>query len=203
MTVSPEELATAASQPGTFSFMDRLKGRNYPTETVTVYLDEAAGYAIRKLGSKLANETDADKVKALEIELVERVAEAKASAIDFKLRAISSEAYDKIIDEVDETIPTEYEETVSPLTGQKTKTPLPSQERETLFQSLLWSAFIEDIIEVATGASAGKPTPEDVVQYRLNLPLDGVRQIGITITALRMTVEWMDGIQDEGFFPTP
>lgn len=55
------------TDPKTFDFLDFIGGgRTYPTDEITVYLDEAAAYELHKIEKQIANETDAAKVDELD-----------------------------------------------------------------------------------------------------------------------------------------
>jgi hypothetical protein len=199
---TPQEIAEAASQPGTFNFLDRLRGRNYPAEVIEVYLDEAKGYALKKLEAKASGTVNDAALKKIEKEIEDLRAELRADAYFIHLRAVPSEAYDKLVDEANETFPPVYTEVSSPLTGQVTKTQEPSEERAALFTALKWVAFVEKVVD-SSGAEATLSTADEAALWRLNLPIEAVLKVDMTLNELRMAVEWMDAIQDESFLATP
>lgn len=197
-----QEMAEAASQPGTFSFIDRLRGRNYPTEVIEVYLDEAKGYELIKLEEEASNTKNDKRLKDIEDKIAALHTELRADAYFIHLQAIPSERYDELVDEANETIPPEFEETTSPLNGRVTREQKPSEERAALFTALQWSAFITKVVD-SSGAVADSISSDDVTLWRVNLPVEAVIKVDKTINKLRMVTAWMDGVQDESFLATP
>lgn len=198
----PQTTATEMSQRGTFNFLERLQGRNLPEEDVTVYLDEKLGWDLVRLEEKHNNtRRDAD---AREIEAkIKRVKEQLAdSAYVFTLRGMTNERYDEIVDQVLEQYPYEYEEVHNPLTGVNQKIEKPSQERDSLFNTLM---LAEAIVKIADpdGAVDENITEVTAAQLKKLAPLDAIRRITELATRMRMAVEWMDVIQDEDFSPRP
>ena len=199
ITNLPERKAREASEPGKFNFLDRLANRNYPEEHVTVYLDEAAGLKLKELLAQHADAEDGEAAVAIEEKMTAVYERLEASRYTVNLMGISVEEYDAVIDLGLESYPVEYEESVTPLTFQKVKTPLPSEERETLIRTVLWSKFIRSVEDV-DGNMDDAITPEWVAVFLNNLPIMGQMRIKDAVETLRMTTDWMDAIQDEDFF---
>src|SRR6185312_1459698 len=94
---TPEELAAEVRAPGKFSFIERLRGRNYAKDDVTIYLNEELAYELQALKITYENtpKLSLDKLEFLESEIA-RVKEAlKPDAIKFYMHGISNEEYDK------------------------------------------------------------------------------------------------------------
>ena len=121
--IDPEALAESASKPGTFSFIDRLLGRNYPTAKVKLYLDEQAAFERQRL--VLESEGFKVRNKEANVELVEQIEELDRKLNENKyvivLQGFPPEEYDELIKEVEEQFPVEYEVTVNLFSGGKTK----------------------------------------------------------------------------------
>lgn len=217
MSEHAKAAATDASKKGTFSFLDRVTGRNYPTDEVAIYLDEAAGYRIgeieaelvdaRELQSKLVKTTDkaakaevTKEIAKLEEQLVANKAEAEKSRFVFHLQGISTEAYDKLVDMAQAEFPLEYRETRNPLTFALEREVIDNEQREIYFRTLLWSAFIQRVVD-GEGNEDADITQVWVARVMGLIPVIGQIKIQQGIEKLRMTTNWMDQIQGEDFFP--
>ena len=190
--------AEAASKAGSFNFLDRLANRNYPTEDVQVYLDEAAGYRVQALAAEIADEADDERLEQLEADLRLAQGEMLASRFVFHLEGISSDEYDDVVDAAREQFPIEYTETRNPLTFALERTPVENEERETFFRAHLWAKFIRSV-EAPGGEVDDNITPAWCAQVQGLLPIMGALKIQTAIETLRMTTDWMDRIQDENF----
>lgn len=191
------ELAKKASEPGAFTFLDRLLGRNYPTDEVVIYLDEAAGYKVSELRRKAKMSADPETAAAIEEQIDALDREVVKSAAIFRLQGMPNEEYDAIIDDIYEQMPAEYEETTNPFTGRKEKTEIHDPKREDLLNTTVWARFLTEI-ETSEGTQRGF-TEDEAAVMRGKLPIDGVRRVQEVIQKLRMATSWMDQIQDEGF----
>lgn len=192
------ERAVEASKPGNFNFLDRLVGRNYPTEEVVVYIDEAEGYEIEKIEKLLSISKDPGKRERLEAALAEHRAKAEPSRFVFHLQGISTEEYDSLVDAAEEAYPYEYREGRNPLTFEPERTVIESTERDTFFRTALWAKFIRKV-EDPDGNVDDNITPAWVARVSGLLPVMASLKIAKAVEALRMTTDWMDKIQGEDF----
>lgn len=190
--------AVEASQEGNFSFLDRLAGRDYPTEDVEIYLDEAAGHRISALRESLKAETDADKTEELIAQIEAQRDKARKSRYIVRVQGISIEDWDSTIDEANEHYPVQYEESTHPLTMAKVKNPIPSEERETFFRTHSWAKFIQSVTD-ADGNVDSNITPEWVAVFLNQAPIVAIAKVAVAIDKVRMTTEWMDQIQGDDF----
>ena len=194
---TPEEVAIEQSAQGTFSLIERLQNRNMPEEIVTIYLDEAAAYERTILQELHAKTTDGEKLADIDDQLTAVEAKIRASAIEVTLRAISSKKYDELLERVLETHPQEYEETTSPFTGERKRIEIPSPEREELLNTIY---LAECIVQARMGDDVDETiTDVWVKNFKDFAPLDALRLIITAAYRLRMTIEWMDGIQNSDF----
>ena len=194
---TPEEVAIEQSAQGTFSLIERLQNRNMPEEIVTIYLDEAAAYERTILQELHAKTTDGEKLADIDDQLTAVEAKIRASAIEVTLRAISSKRYDELLERVLETHPQEYEETTSPFTGERKRIEIPSPEREELLNTIY---LAECIVQARMGDDVDETiTDAWVKNFKDFAPLDALRLIITAAYRLRMTAEWMDGIQNSDF----
>ena len=199
-----EEAHTVANEhsaKGKFSLIERLRGRNMPTDDVTIYLDEGAAWRRDVIKELLGDEKDPDKVKALEAELAEVTQAILDSAVVIHVEGISSKEYDALLAEAEESYPTEYEEFQSPLTGQKMKNPIENEERDLMFDVALLAACVRSA-EI-DGFIDEDITREWIAEFKELAPLDGVRKLVSTVFKMRMASAWMDEIQNEDFSPRP
>lgn len=203
-TRSPEELAAVeASKPGTFSLIERLQGRNLPSDTETVYLAEDAAYEYLKLQDEHASYPAGDEagLAALEAKMAEVHQSILDSAAVFYMTGVSTERYDELVEETDVAFPLEFEVVKNPLTGRITREPKANLEREVYFNRLYLS---EVITRVEMGGEVDDNiTPDWVEACEKFLPRDGLRRIVKKAFDLRMIVEWMDAIQNEDFSQKP
>jgi hypothetical protein len=91
-------LVSAAQE--NFSVLDAIKGRAYPEDTETIYLDTTAAYEIHKLEKTIADTVDreeADYLIGLVEDLKRRVVD---TALTFRLRGISPGLTESITKEV-------------------------------------------------------------------------------------------------------
>lgn len=213
ITERANTLATEASKPGTFNFIDRVTGRNYPKDEVVVYLDEESGYNISKIekelelaGQKIKLAGD-DKVllaeaKAqvdqLEAQLEANREKASESRFVFHLEGISTRDYDKCVDEAQEQFPLEYTETRNPLTFKLEREVVENDDRETYFRTLLWSKFIRRVVD-PSGNEDSTISHEWVKQVADLLPIMAQIKVATGVETLRMATDWMDHIQGEDF----
>jgi hypothetical protein len=90
------DLVSAAKEQGTFSILDAIKGRGYPSDSETVYTDVEAAYEVNRLEEQINDSKDSkevDRLVAVQQEYKDRV---KASALTFKMRGINEGVIDGI-----------------------------------------------------------------------------------------------------------
>lgn len=202
----PMEAAQAASEPGTFSFIDRLVGRNYPTSEVYLYLDEQAAYdrlhLIGELNQPTSVLTPEDRVR-----MEGEIAALEKTLLDGRytvtLQGFPPEQYDEILEEVNEQYPIEYTEYTNMFSGEKVKNEVDNPERTKLLLSMLWAKSIVKIEDPHGAVDDAVLDNGTAARMRGNSPIDARRRIDIRIQELRLASAWMDEIQDEGFLATP
>ena len=202
MTENAEDIARATaeehSKPGKFNFLDRLASRNYPTEDVVIFLDEAAGHRIEKLATDLSNTSDSDQAAIIEKQIDALAEKARESRYVVHLRGISVEAYDATVDEATAMYPLEYRETRHPLTMELERYPVESEGREIYFRTHLWAKYIESV-EAPDGSVDDNISPQWVAAFLNHSPIVAQARIKNGIEQLRMVTGWMDQIQGEDF----
>ena len=199
-SAAAKEIAQEHSKPGTFSFIDRLNNRNYPTETVEIYLDELAGHKIEQLQQQRLAENDPDKALIIDSDIEKWREKARESRYTIYLEGISTEAYDKIVEMAQEQYPLEFRETRNPLTMATEREVIENDDREILFRTHLWAAFIRKIEDTAGNVDTNV-TPEFMSVFLGLAPIAAQAAVGNAVGKLRMVTNWMDEIQGEDFFP--
>lgn len=198
MSADAKAVAEEQSQPGTFSFLDRLNNRNYPTEDVTIFLDERAGLIVQKLKSDLMLQKDPAQREIIEKQIAYQVEKACESRYIVHLQGISVEAYDAIVDAANEQYPVEYNEFRNPLTAKLEREVIPNEDRDLYFRTHLWAAFFQSV-EDKDGNLDENTTPEFVSVFLKVAPIAAQVEIGAAVDRLRMVTNWMDEIQGEDF----
>lgn len=197
--MNPEQYATEhAKSPATFSILDRLQNRGMPEEEVSIYLDEKLGWTLLRLEEKHANTTNVDQLKQLDEDIATVRDALKASTYTVLLRGMTNETYDAVIDTALESYPYEYVESLHPLTGQKVKELVASEEREALFNNLFLAEAIVHFRD-PEGALDENITVETVALIKKIAPVDAIRRITELATAMRMAGEWMSEVETEDF----
>lgn len=198
ISAQAEEKAREASTPERFSFVDRLASRDYPTEVIEIYLDEAAAYRMARLESQLSVTTDGDQANVIQEQIEYLRRKAIASRYLLHLEGISSEEYDAVVDEATAEFPLEYVDSRNPLTFKTDRTVVENPDREAFFRIHLWAKFIRKV-EDAEGRIDDNIDAEWVAQLNKKAPLMALVKIQGAVELLRMTTDWMDKIQDEDF----
>lgn len=202
---NPEEAAQASITPGAFSFMDRLLGRNYPVSVVKVYLDEQSAFertrlALKAEAYKVRNaQANVELEKQIE-EIDKRLQEAK---YEIHLQGFPPEEYDKLIDEVNEQYPPEYEENLNPISGERIKKEIPNEDRMNLLHAKLWAKSIKRVVAPTGEVDEIAMDAGTAARMRENFLIDGRRKIDTRIQEMRLGSAWMDQVQDESFLATP
>lgn len=191
-------VAEKRSKQGTFSFLDRLAGREYPTEDVEIFLDEATGHKIQKLNEDLVNSQDAAQSELLEKQIASLSKKAHKSRYIVHLEGIPVEEYDAVVDDAQKQFPLEYKEGRNPLTMAPEREPIPNEDRDVYFRTQLWSKFIRSV-EDADGNIDSNITPEWIAVVLGKAPIIAQARIQQGVESLRMVSSWMDEIQGEDF----
>ena len=202
ITEATRLVAVEQGKQGKFNFLDRLNGRNYPTETVEIFLDEEAGLAAMELQEAIAHEADGEKVNAMQAELEALGAKLAESKYTLSLRGISTEEYDATVDAAREAHPVEFRDVMNPLTFAREREVVESEAREQLFRNLLWAKYIESVTD-HEGNVDDDITPELVAVFCLRAPIMAPIKVSEAVEKLRMTTAWMDELQGADFFPKP
>lgn len=202
--LTPEELAEQANEPGTFSFIERLHGRNYAKDTVTIYLNEELGYKLAELEVAYSDKLNlsADEATALQQDIDRLRGEIAPEKYTFYLEGISNEYYDKLVSSAEEQFPYEYDEAIDPWNGAKSKILIDVYERDEYFTNIWWAATIRKV-EFADGSVDTGITSEFIEQFRRLGPINALQRVGATVQKLRMATNWIEYTEDEDFLAKP
>lgn len=179
------ELANEAKKPGTFSIMNAVKDRAFPSQEVNVYLDEQAAYLASEANEKLKRIDPADKeYAAAEKELNELIEKLEDSKYVFTLKGIAESKRAQLLKLASDKYPIEYREDKNVYTGEVKREEIPSDERDNLFTSLVWAEHITKIV-APTGEVQEHLSAEECNELRGVLPIASSALINQTIEKLR------------------
>lgn len=215
---TPEQLANDTLTRENFSFADALKGRNYPEETVVVYLDDTFAYEAMELAAKVQEYTvrvaeygkavTADEKRELKA-LESLLADAKTAQADLaeRLKGIRYEIVVKGVstgfDEDALTVaraeyPVEYSSDLNAFTGATTRNEVPDPARDRYYTNLRWQGRIKQITS-PSGAVDTNLSLESVAAIRRTLPKIAAAILADAIEKVDVAVEWYDALADEVF----
>lgn len=206
---TPEELATQAKKPGVFNIIDVLNNRGYPQDDIEIVLDDNLVYAASKIDESIKEvnkklDTDPANSELLEsreslIALREQAVQAiNAAKYVFTLSGISEGERDKLLTDVQELFPTQYEETVNPINGKISREEIENQERNLLYTLKLWAAHIKKITSPNGDVQTGL-TDEEADALRKLLPIAATARISEAIERLRVATAMFVFGTDEDF----
>lgn len=197
---------TEESMRDTFSFFDVLEGRTYPTDEVTICIDEAAGYDLDKItreANALEEPTEeiVAELKARADVLAERIENARFT---FHLRGVS----DDRVTEAKEVADAEF----SPKRKQRKSAAgniekyLPEEEAlkyARFFNAVVVALHVERIVSHGTGKVMTAPSPDEMAHFLDKAPEAAKYRLSAAIQALRVDSNAYEATLDEGFFLRP
>lgn len=201
--MNEEARATAekAVNSESFSFLDVLQGREYPTESVEIFVNERAAYELAALEKKLALIKDGEDANEIQEKIDALREKAASSRFIVHLEGIPVDQYDAVVDLAAAEYPYEYTESRNPLTFAIERTVIDSPMREQFFRTHLWAKYITSV-ESPTGATDNNITPDWVGYFIAKAPVIAQLRVARAIEKLRMTSDWMEGLLTEDFFPS-
>lgn len=166
-----QEVTDAAMKPGTFSIVDAIKERAYPSDDIAVFMDEASSYKAAELSKKLESlEPTTEDYINTQKQLDEVLEFIEKSKYVFTITGISEGKREELYELTLKKFPMEYKEEKNVLTGETKKVEIETPERDSLFTTLLWSAYITKITN-PEGAIQENLSPEDADELRKSLPI--------------------------------
>lgn len=196
-----EELVNESKKPGIFSIVNVIKGRAYPSDDVTVYLDEETAYKAAKLQERLRDEAGTLSEKEyseLDKELKAAVDELESKKYIFSIKGISEGRREELLNLSVAQYPLEYSEQKNPFTGEVTRTELEDRGRDALFTNFIWAEHIVKIVS-PEGDEQQSITAEEVRELRAALPLASAAAINEAIEKIRVSTAVFMASVDEDF----
>lgn len=171
------DATTNAPDPKLIDFAQVFAGIVYPTDSVTVIVDEKLGYEafrLQKEISEAAIKNQPEKRKELEAEF-EKVAQDSAGATyTFHLTAISREVKDALRDKISAEF-----EVKTDVFGRM----IPNPEAELAYKSQRWALHTQKITG-PQGSTVEGPTPENLASFLQVAPDRAIADIDTKITEL-------------------
>lgn len=204
-----EQTGEAQSVKDTFSFFDVLEERTYPTDEVTISIDEAAGYELNKLAMKLhelrtsegATEEDYAAVEQQADDLRERI---ERSQFTFQLKGVSD---DRITDAM-EVVEARFEDKKVPRkkADGSLQRELPKSEGlnyARFLNAVTFAMHIEQIVRHKNGSVMTAPDADEIAAFFDKAPHAAQERVATAIQSLRVASSTYEASLDEGFFPKP
>lgn len=185
------KLVEKAQAKGVFDITEFAKGRAYPEDSVTAYLDVQAAYELDKLNQKMRS-ADAESLPEMEKEANELAAKVMESKLVFHMRGVNQAHIEKISAECDAKHPAKTD-----AFGQTINSPEWLREWTA---ALVASNLLR--IENAKGEMDERTfTADDVVQLRLHLPKEVWDLLVEKMQQLTLASAYFKGLTDAGFLP--
>ena len=185
------KLVEKAQAKGVFDITEFAKGRAYPEDSVTAYLDVQSAYELNKLNVEMrsADEKALPEMEKKAAELAEKVMQSK---IVFHMRGVNQAHIEKITIQCDEKYPTKTD-----AFGQISNSPEWLREWTA---SLIASNLLR--IENANGEIDEREfTVDDVVTLRHHLPKEVWDLLVEKMQQLTLAGAYFKGLTDAGFLP--
>lgn len=185
------KLVEKAQAKGVFDITEFAKGRAYPEDSVTAYLDVQSAYELDKLNQKMRSADD-KALPELEKQANELAAKVMESKLIFHMRGVSQAHIEKISADCDAKHPTKTD-----AFGQTVNSPEWLREWTA---ALIASNLLR--IENANGEIDEREfTAEDVVQLRHHLPKEVWDLLVEKMQQLTLAGAYFKGLTDAGFLP--
>ena len=204
----PVELAEEAKKPGVFNILNVLKERGFPTDVVSIIIDDNTAYAAAKVKARIeelmASEVDNinDEVKSLESKLEKLVEKLNSERYEIHITGISEGQREKLVEKALEKFPKEFKEDKNPFSGEVTRTEIESEEREQYFTNLLWLDSIQKIV-APDGSEQDTIDESFIEQFREMISLPSNSSITQAIEKLRIATAMFIISTDEDFLAKP
>jgi hypothetical protein len=185
-------LVETAQTKSNFNIIDFAKGRSYPQETISAFLDIESAYELNKINETLRELQDPAKLESLEARANELAVKVIASKITFHMRGISQAIIERVTTETDEKYP---------------------PERDHMGQIVQDAGWIRDWtasliaanlvrIENADGQVDERVfTMDEVTTMRHHFPKQVWDVLVDTMQKLTLATAYFEGLTDAGFLP--
>lgn len=185
------KLVEKAQAKGVFDITEFAKGRAYPEDSVTAYLDVQSAYELNKLNDQMRS-ASAEELTKLEKQAQELAEKVMQSKVVFHMRGVNQAHIEKISAACDEKYPTKTD-----AFGQTINSPDWIREWTA---SLIASNLLK--IENADGEMDEREfTTEDVITLRHHLPKEVWDLLVEKMQQLTLAGAYFQGLTDAGFLP--
>jgi hypothetical protein len=176
-------LVQEAQSKSKFNLSEVIKGRGFPEDSVTIYLDVESAYKLTKLNDEITTELDPAKLEELEVQAKALSEEVMKSKLVFNMRGIPQALVEAI---------------------EKKSRVNKSDDEESFYVEYFSRLVAESIVSVEDstgGIDDSKFTLEDVNDIRGYLPAEGWDQIVAATQRLTLASGYFKGLTDAGFLP--
>ena len=193
-----QEIVEALQAPETFDFIAVLNGRDYPTDEVTIYLDEATAYAIGELSASKLRLTEEADMDVADKQLADLKTKLLKSAYVFKLTGISLELRELLSESAKAKFKSEYETSRNFVTGQVEKFEKPNPERNQFLGLSVFQAHVEQIVS-PDGKVITAPEVGIIDAFLKKAPESQVEKFIIAVNKLQVASQAFETATDEDF----
>jgi hypothetical protein len=185
------KLVEKAQAKGVFDITEFAKGRAYPEDSVTAYLDVQSAYELNKLNEQMRSAT-AEELTKLEKQAQELADKVVQSKVVFHMRGVNQAHIEKITVQCNEKYPN-----ITDALGQTTNSPEWLREWTA---ALIASNLLK--IENANGEIDQREfTTDDVITLRHHLPKEVWDLLVEKMQQLTLAGAYFKGLTDAGFLP--
>lgn len=185
------KLVEKAQAKGVFDITEFAKGRAYPEDSVTAYLDVQAAYELNKLNEQMRS-ADAKQLEKLEKQAKELADKVVQSKVVFHMRGVNQAQIEKITVACDEKYPAKTD-----AFGQVVNSPDWIREWTA---ALIASNLVK--IENSNGEIDEREfTSEEVITLRHHLPKEVWDLLVEKMQQLTLAGAYFQGLTDAGFLP--
>jgi hypothetical protein len=184
------KLVEKAQSKGVFNITDFAKGRGYPEDSVTTYIDVESAYELSKINKKIANSFDDDEINELDKVAKELAAKVSASKVVFHMRGINEGTIDGISDVCNKKYPV-----TTNVLGQVEQDPNWNRD----FTAGLVAANLIKIEDADGNFDERVFSIDDVNELRDYLPREAWSLIVEKMQQLTLAGTYFEGLTDAGF----
>ena len=188
MTENIIDLATEAQKRGKFNLADVVKGRGFPEKSVDIYLDANSAYELEGINAELKSTVDKDRLDVLEAKAAELTEKIVASRLTFHMRGVSQHSVEYVTDDCDKKYPDSEDGTENPNWIKH-------------YLASLVAANIVKVTDAEGNEDEQKFTPEEIMELRGALPIDGWQLLVETMQKLTLAGSYFEAVTDSGFLP--
>lgn len=188
------KLVETAQAKGTFNIVDFAKGRGYPQDSVTAYVDIESAYELNKINqqindAKFGADDEAEKLQAKAKELSQKILKSK---IVFNMRGVNQDTIEQITEKCNKDFPP--------------KTNAFGQEEADRDWVKAWTCGLVAANLISIENAEGEIderlfTADDVDDFRKHLPKEVWDLIEEKMQQLTLAGAYFKGLTDAGFLP--